>query len=164
MTRHRSRWMMIPATGALLLASCGGGAADGASSAADQAQTTTIASDPRGDETTDAGPSTTSAEPATEPAPVIFDVIETEPNEPGPRPELSWSPVDGAAAYDLIVLDAERRPYWGWSGADTSVHLGGVSNPEAIGAWVFEPLTWIVTARDGAGRTLAVSQQAALEP
>lgn len=98
------------------------------------------------------------------PPPPAFDVLATEPTEAGPRPLLAWAAVDGAVAYDLIVLDAQGTPYWAWTGESTSVHLGGVENPDAVGAWVFEPLTWIVTARDAAGQPLAMSEQAALLP
>lgn len=157
MMRHRSAWRAITASGALLLASCGGGTDDGA---VDEVPATTTTAEDIGDADTPA----TTAEPAPESAPIIFEVIETEPNEPGPRPELSWSAVDGAVTYDLIVLDSGGSAYWGWSGETTSIHLGGVSNPDAIGAWVFEPLTWIVTARDSAGQTVAVSLRATLEP
>ena len=42
--------------------------------------------------------------------------------------------------------------------------LGGMDNPDAIGAWVFEELTWMVVARDGDGAPLAMSQRVVLEP
>ncbi len=96
--------------------------------------------------------------------PQVFAILATEPTEPGPRPMLAWDSVDGATTYDLIVLDAEGTPYWAWSGEATGIHLGGVENPDAVGAWVFEPLTWIVTARDSEGQPLAMSAQAELLP
>ncbi len=91
-------------------------------------------------------------------------MIETEPSEPGPHPQLAWAEVAGAATYDLIVLDAAGETYWAWSGTESSVHLGGVESPDAVGAWVFEPLTWIVTARDAEGEPLAMSAKADLTP
>lgn len=105
----------------------------------------------------------TDTEPATERDPV-FPVLATAPTGPGPRPLLSWDAVDGATQYDLMVLNSEGVAYWGWSGAETAVYLGGVEDPDAAGAWVFEPLTWVVTARDAAGQPLALSEQATLEP
>lgn len=95
---------------------------------------------------------------------IIFDVLATEPTVAGPRPELAWSAVEGAASYDLIVLDGAGEPYWAWSGEATNVYLGGVQNADAVGAWVFEPLTWIVTARDSNGEPLAMSARAKLLP
>lgn len=118
--------------------------------------------------TTDSGERTETTEAATDDAElaavVVFDVLATEPTDPGPHPELVWSAVSGAASYDLIVLDGAGDPYWAWSGDSTSVYLGGVQNPDAAGAWVFEPLTWIVTARDGEGEPLAMSARATLLP
>lgn len=95
---------------------------------------------------------------------VIFDVLATEPTIAGPHPELAWTAVEGAASYDLIVLDGAGDPYWAWAGEATSVYLGGVENADAVGAWTFEPLTWIVTARDSDGQPLAMSARAELLP
>lgn len=120
--------------------------------------TTTTAADDASDSGTD-----TDTEPAAERDP-IFPVLVTAPTEPGPRPLLSWDAVEGATQYDLMVLNAEGVAYWGWSGAETAVYLGGVEDPDATGAWVFEPLTWVVTARDADGQPLALSEQAMLEP
>lgn len=113
--------------------------------------------------TTDTTISTEAGEADASPI-VVFDVIETDPSEPGPHPELAWAEVAGAATYDLIVLDAAGETYWAWSGTESSVHLGGVESPDAVGAWVFEPLTWIVTARDAEGEPLAMSAKADLTP
>lgn len=99
-----------------------------------------------------------------EPELQVFAIIATEPTEAGAHPLLMWDVVDGAAGYDLIVLDAEGVPYWAWSGDEPGVHLGGVANADAAGAWVFETLTWIVTARDASGEPLAMSEKAELLP
>lgn len=145
----------------LSLAGCSGGSEPAADSP------TTIES---GSETTSAvteGETAPETAPEPEPAleqPQVFELIATEPTAAGPRPLLAWASVEGAVAYDLIVLDTQGAPYWAWSGEATSVHLGGVENPDAVGAWVFEPLTWIVTARDAEGQPLAMSATAPLEP
>lgn len=96
--------------------------------------------------------------------PRVFPELPTEPAEPGPHPTLAWQPVDGAVVYEVVVLDADRSPYWAWSGPELSVSLGGVSDPDATGAWVFEPLTWTVQARGADGATLALSEPAQLLP
>ncbi len=92
----------------------------------------------------------------------VFPEIELAPSDPGPRPTLSWVAVDGAELYQVSVLDANGRPYWAWSGTETEVPLGGMANPDAVGAWVFEELTWTVVARDVAGVALAMSQRGVL--
>lgn len=94
----------------------------------------------------------------------IFPEIALTATEPGPRPLLSWSGVDDAALYQLTVLDADGVPYWAWSGTETSVHLGGMENPDAIGAWVFEPLSWMVVARDASGAPVGMSMRGQLLP
>ncbi len=72
-----------------------------------------------------------------------------------------WDEVAALGArYDLMVLNAEGVAYWGWSGTETAIHLGGIEDPDAAGAWVFEPLTWVVTARDADGQPLALSESA----
>lgn len=132
-----------------------------ASVAVDDDSTATV-SGPEGDDSVATG--AVEADETDLGAVVIFDVLVTEPSVAGPHPELAWSAVDGAASYDLIVLDGAGDPYWAWSGEATSVYLGGVQNPDAVGAWVFEPLTWIVTARDSDGQPLAMSERAELLP
>lgn len=89
-------------------------------------------------------------------------VLETQPTAEGPRPLLEWEPVEGAASYTLVVLGSDGTPYWAWSGAEASVHLGGFDDPDAVGPWVHEPMTWTVAALDGAGQPLALSDPAVL--
>ena len=43
---------------------------------------------------------------------------------------MSWTPVDGATSYELVVHDAAGAPLWAWSGADTMVVLGGVERAD----------------------------------
>ena len=96
--------------------------------------------------------------------PPPFPELVVQPTEPGPRPLLAWDAVEGAVNYQLVVLDADGTAYWAWSGTETSVFLGGMENPDAVGAWVFEPLTWVVAAEDPNGATLAMSARAELLP
>lgn len=94
----------------------------------------------------------------------LFAPIVTEPTEPGPRPLLAWEPVEGAAVYNVVVLGSDGDPYWAWSGTVTEVHVGGIDEPEALGAWVHEPMTWTVSAQAGGGEVLALSAAAPLVP
>lgn len=165
MTGHFTSWRVLFAAIALVLA---GTTSCSSTDEPDDASTTSTS------ETSADATSTSSAEVEADEsaeadetvveAPQVFELMVTEPTEPGPRPFLAWDSVEGASTYDLIVLDAAGTPYWAWSGEATGVHLGGVENPEAVGAWVFEPLTWIVTARDSDGQPLAMSGTAQLEP
>lgn len=112
----------------------------------------------------DSSESTNTTVPAGGPIPNVLTVLETNPTEAGPRPLLSWQPVNEAARYELTVLSSAGEPYWSWTGPESEIYLGGMENPEAIGAWVFEELSWVVTARDVDGNTLALSDRVALQP
>ncbi|MEE9417460.1 MAG: hypothetical protein V3V01_19420 [Acidimicrobiales bacterium] len=111
-----------------------------------------------------ASQSATTTAPELGPIVNVLPVLETNATEAGPRPLLSWQVVSDAASYELTVLNADGNPYWSWSGPEPGVFLGGMENPDAIGAWVFEELTWVVTARDADGATLALSDRATLNP
>ena len=68
--------------------------------------------------------------------------------------DLEWSPADGAASYDVVVLEVDRTVLW--QGASTTAR---VSLPEPVVAR-FEPgktILWEVTARNRAGAVVAVS-------
>ncbi len=171
MMRHALTSLVVTAT---ILAGCGGSGDDIA------ATPTTV--EVSGTDTTDNTVANTSAPAPTVPTPSsIENTTTTEPKgadtlpnpfeeitvlatEAGPRPTLAWEPVDGAALYQLTVLDAAGDPYWSWSGEETSIPFGGVSNPDAGGAIVFEPMTWTVVARDANSQPLAMSSGLTLEP
>jgi hypothetical protein len=156
---------------AFVLGSCGSGGADDAVEPAPPASDESIPATTAADESAgatepepaDTAPSSTSPS-ADEAWSDTFAEIVLSPTESGPRPTLSWAAVDGAALYQLTVLDADGAPYWSWSGTESAVPLGGMDNPDAIGAWVFEELTWMVVARGGDGAPLAMSRRGVLEP
>jgi len=163
--RHRSGAALLAL--ALVLTSCGSNGSGEESSEPTVPATsdsTESASSDAVDDTADAEQEATDAQGAEEPWADIFPEITLGTTEPGPRPTLSWSQVEGAALYQLSVLDADGVPYWAWSGTETAVPLGGMENPDAIGAWVFEELTWMVVARDAAGAPLGMSRRGLLEP
>ena len=166
-TTKLPRFLLALLIMATVLVGCGDDSAEDSDAAATSDPLATDEVDAQTDvpdtTTTAAAEDSTTDEPAVEREPA-FPVLATAPTEPGPRPLLSWDAVEGAARYDLMVLNAEGVAYWGWSGTETAIHLGGIEDPDAAGAWVFEPLTWVVTARDADGQPLALSEQATLEP
>ncbi len=152
---------------AIALASCGSdGADDGSavSTSSETAEATTTTTADSSNDTSDTPTADAETQADDEAGADLFPEIELASTEPGPRPTLSWSGVDGAALYQLTVLDADGTPYWSWSGTDTTVPLGGMENPDAMGAWVFEELSWMVVARDDAGAPLGMSRRGVLEP
>lgn len=157
------RSAVIGAVVAMLLVACGSSSDDSAS------EPTTTATSADASDTSVAGDTSVTPEPDDPEAPEdvgadLFPDIELGATEPGPRPTLTWTAVDGASIYQLTVLDAAGEPYWSWSGSDTAIPLGGMDNADAVGAWVFEELTWMVVARDAAGVPLGVSRRGVLEP
>lgn len=83
----------------------------------------------------------------------------------GPRPVLSWEPVDGAAVYAVVVHDVDGAPYWGWELEDTSVRLGLEERPDsAPGPRVAEGMTWSVVAYDADWLPLAASERRPIAP
>lgn len=93
-----------------------------------------------------------------------FEPIQTMDTEAGPRPLLQWAPVDGADEYHVSVFAASGDAYWGWSGTETQVNVGGISDPDAVGPHVFEAMTWVVMASTMDGEVLAMSRPATLTP
>lgn len=117
--------------------------------------TETDAAEPDTDDTADA---------AVPPIESPLDDIATDAAPAGARPLLSWTGVDGAVLYRVVVVDADGAPYWAWSGSETQVPVGGVEDPALPGAIVFESMTWSVAALDADGVPLAISDAAPLEP
>lgn len=80
--------------------------------------------------------------------------------EPGDRvrPWLVWDAVPDAVAYTVLVFDGEGRPWWAWSGPETTVVVGGVDADSEIGGPAPGPgVTWVVFANGPAGEILASS-------
>jgi hypothetical protein len=77
----------------------------------------------------------------------------------GEVPTFEWKPVQGAAAYHLVVKDADGNAVWAWQGEATSVALGGVPDRPAAaeGPVLSAGSSWSVSALDGEGHVLAVS-------
>jgi len=77
----------------------------------------------------------------------------------GEVPTFEWSPVEGAAAYRLVVVDADGGAVWAWEGDGTSAPLGGVPDrPVGAEGPVLSPgSSWSVSALDAEGHVLAVS-------
>lgn len=126
-------------------------------SSSDAGSATTAASEPTSSE-----PTSTTVPDAV--AVTFLPMVELNPTEAGPRPTLSWSPVDGAVRYTLVVLGVDGEPYWAWSGEESSVPMGGIEDPDVVGPWVHEPMTWTVAASDASGAAIALSQVSILTP
>ncbi len=97
----------------------------------------------------------------------ISGMVLTTPAEGnGPRPELSWEPVDGARYYTVVVSTEDGQAYWAWEGEVTSVPLGGHPRLEdhAAGPRLAPGMRWTVAARNADHHVIAVSARQALEP
>ena len=154
---------------AVVVGACSGSSTDATDPASTETPTATSAvSTPDTEATDSASPDATTApeEPTTSELSLadIFDPIAVEPTEPGPRPLLAWESIDGATLYIVVVLGANGDPYWAWSGTETAINVGGIDEPEALGAWVHESMTWTVSAQGPEGEVLALSSAAPLEP
>src|SRR5688572_30456268 len=66
----------------------------------------------------------------------------------GDRPRFTWTAVDGAIEYTLVVQNLRGRPYWAWRGVETTVFLGGIDEPsgDAPGPVLTKPAQWQVIA------------------
>lgn len=164
------RWarLMVVAVGLVLaLAACSG---NGETVPGDDPDTTLVAESTT---TSVTGSSTTVAEDTTS-APSLremrdalgIDILLLNPTtETGSHPTLSWSPVDGAMSYWLVLRDADGRPYWAWTGADASIRVGGGESSDTNQtATLHEEMTWSVAAFDEEGNLIALSDAASLAP
>ncbi len=161
---HRALLVFAASALTLLGAGCGGGQTPSTANEpnVDQAAEDGVAKDADGTGSV-AIEETTPEESGLEDAPYLPELL-LGGAESGPRPLLTWAAVDGTARYTLVVLDSDGAPYWAWSGTETTIHLGGFDDPDAIGPWVHEPMTWTVAATDADGKPLAISQAGVLTP
>ena len=140
---------------ALIAAACGG---DDATDTATTSTTPAVAT---------TGPTGTGATTTT----VVDDggdgVVLTTPTEDvGPRPELAWEPVEGAALYQVVLFAPDGSAYWAWQGTETSVPVGGrpLLREEARGPRVANGMSWSVAAYDADGLPIALSEQRPISP
>ena len=92
-------------------------------------------------------------------------VLNTPQAGEGPRPVLTWEPVEGAVTYAVTVYagagDAAR---WSWRGEETSVRVGFVEDTTVGGPNVIDGMTWSVLALDGDDEPIAQSNERPLAP
>jgi hypothetical protein len=71
---------------------------------------------------------------------------------------LEWVGLGAVSEYTVNVFTADGRPWWAWSGPETSVPLGGLRTEADLGGPQAGPgVTWFVVGRDGDGRIVGVS-------
>jgi hypothetical protein len=94
-----------------------------------------------------------------------IDTITIDTTEGGSHPTLTWTPIDGASTYWVVLRDSAGQLYWAWTGSDTSVRVGGGDSPDLNQTAVLhEPMTWSVAAFDADGNALAFSPEGELTP
>lgn len=92
-------------------------------------------------------------------------LVLNETTETGSHPTLSWNSFGGAVSYWLVLRDAGGRPYWAWTGTDTSVRVGGGDSADTNQtAALRAEMTWSVAAFDKEGNLSALSDTALLAP
>ncbi len=92
-------------------------------------------------------------------------VILQPADEGGSHPTLTWSPLEGASTYWLVLRDGSGRVAWAWSGDDTSVRVGGGDTDDLNQtATAYEEMTWSVLAFDAAGELIGLSDRQRVAP
>lgn len=92
-------------------------------------------------------------------------VLTTPQAGEGPRPVLTWEPVDGAATYAVTVYaGAGEAARWSWRGQETSVRVGFVEDTTVGGPNVIDGMTWGVLALDSDDEPIAQSNERPLAP
>lgn len=118
-------------------------------------------------------PSATEPPSTTEPASELADALDlpviellTPASGGGDRPDLSWAPVDGADLYQVVLLAPDGAFYWGWTGNETTIPVGGLPRlvPEAAGPRLIPSMSWTVTAIDERSLPLAIGGPAEISP
>ncbi len=181
MSASRTGWAILCIAAALALASCGGGNEDAATApetAGDAAPTVTDVSpaaetdeNTPTDETGDAGnddpaeADSTSTALADSLGLATIEIL-TPTSGGGDRPALSWTPVQGAETYQVTLLAPDGTFYWGWTGGDASVPVGGLPRliPEAGGPRLIPSMSWTVLAFDADVLPIAAAGPAQIGP
>ena len=92
-------------------------------------------------------------------------VLHTPQSGEGPRPLLTWEPVDGALTYAVTVYAGPEQPArWSWRGEQTSVRVGFVEDSTVGGPNVIDGMTWSVLALDADDEPVAQSSQRPIGP
>jgi hypothetical protein len=151
------RWLLAAAV--LAVVACGSPPPTGSSVSASEGGATT----PR---SSGSGSGTASPTPLVQGIPVIAVSGPPSTGADG-APRFTWSRVDGAAEYRLVILGPDGKPLWAWSGADTSVVLWNLPEPQkslAFAPTIAPGSTWTVAAVDATGRVLAASARQSVSP
>ncbi len=170
-----TRWCRGVLLGAITIVSACGGSDSSSTTSPDP----TTASAPPASVEPSSTPSTTPATNPAEtsaPAPAselsdlaALDVIVvTNPQTGnGERPLLAWQPVDGATRYSLTLAEPDGAVYWAWTGASTSIWLGGQHDEppaDAAGPVLLDELVMRVVAVDASDTIIAASAPTPIAP
>lgn len=85
----------------------------------------------------------------------------------GERPVLAWDQAPTAVSYQLIVRNETGETTWAWSGAATSVAVGGGTQAAAAdtpAALISGPSSWTVVALDAASKPVAATTDLEVSP
>jgi hypothetical protein len=185
-TRVGSRRTLIAAIAVVSVAACSGGDDDAATTDPPAPATLVTSTEPLSttefadDEDPDSDTSTT-GNPLSDDAPAddapaatvaLVDGFEatiellTPVAGSGIRPLLEWSPLDSAFHYMAILYAPDSSPYWTWTTAATSVHVGGepVLDDDRPGPSVIEGMTWGIVALDDELVPIAYSERRSIAP
>lgn len=157
---------------ALVLAACTSASEPDPAPPATAASTTAASTTIAPVDTTSAEAATTTTTVQSEGPPYIGGIdlpvvqLLTAPDGVGERPLLEWNAVEGAARYDVLVLDSDGTTYWAWSTTDTSVFVGGIeiTNLNAPGPRIQPGMTWVVLGFDETGLLMAQSARRPISP
>lgn len=91
----------------------------------------------------------------------------TPTSDAGLKPLFEWSPVENASRYSVFLQFSDGQPYWSWSGAGTSVYLGGYDSAppdDSAGPVLLDGMSWAVVAFDAQGTVIASSHLQPISP
>lgn len=151
---------------AFLCVACTGSSDDDAS--ADRADAAPVAAE-ESENTNEEPQATTTPEIADEPGLPMANGVDIEQLTPksggGARPMLSWTAIDGAESYTVVVYDAEGKAWWSWTGSGAEVVIGGVATDAEIGGpRASSGVRWVVMGFDADGNMAGTSPRRSIEP